>query len=117
MALFFDTDWFDAALARAGRTRSDLAAALGLSERDLADVWKDQRELSARDVAAIAAFLGAPPEEVADRAGISTPVPKVAPADAAQTASAIAELGERLARIERTLGEIKALLLDLRRTP
>lgn len=116
MALFFDTDWFDAALACAKLTRGDLARALGLDEAQIAEIWKDQRELSARDVAAIATLLGAPPEEIANRAGVSTPVPKTAPSDPAATAKAIAELGERLARIERTLAEIKALLLDLRRT-
>lgn len=115
MALFFDTDWFDAALLRAGLGRGDLARALGLSEHELAEVWKDQRELSARDVAIIAMLLAAPAGEVARRAGVSTPVPHEPPADAAALAGALADFGERLARIERTLAEVKALLLDLRR--
>lgn len=115
MALFFDKDWFDAALLRAGLGRGDLARALGLSEHKLAEVWKDQRELSARDVAIIAALLAAPAGEVAERAGVSTPVPHERSADAAVLAETLADLGERLARVERTLAEVKALLLDLRR--
>lgn len=119
MALFFDKDWFDAALARAGLARGDLARALGLSGHEIAELWKDQRELSARDVAIIAALLAVPAGEIADRAGVSTPVPRALPADAAALAETLAEtlaeFGERLARVERTLAEVKALLLDLRR--
>lgn len=112
MALFFDTNWFDAALVRANLARGDLARALGLSETEIAELWKDQRELSARDVATMASLLGVPAEEIASRAGVSTPVPKPVPAD---TGKAVLELAERLDRVERTLAEIKALLLDLRR--
>ena len=53
MALFFDQDWFNARLAERGLTRTVLAAAAGISEADLVLVWKDQRELSAREVADI----------------------------------------------------------------
>jgi len=116
MVLFFDRDWFDAALARAGLGRSDLARALGLSEHEIAEVWKDQRELSGRDVAVIAALLGKSGAEIADHAGVSTPVPRALPTDPAALAETLAEFAERLARVERTLGEVKALLLDLRRT-
>ena len=115
MALFFDTDWFDAALARNGLARGDLARALGLDDGALAEIWKDQRELSARDVATIAALLAVPAAEVAHRAGVSTPVPKPAPADAAALGAAIADLSARLERVERNLSDIKALLLDPRR--
>jgi len=116
MALFFDKDWFDAALARAGLGRADLARALGLSEQEIGELWKDQRELSARNVAVIAALLGAPAAEVADRAGVSTPVPRALSADPAALAETLAAFDERLARLERTLDDVKALLLDLRRT-
>ena len=50
MALFFDSSWFDARLAETGLTHADLAAALGLTPHQLAELWKDQRELSANDV-------------------------------------------------------------------
>jgi transcriptional regulator with XRE-family HTH domain len=110
MALFFDSAWFDARLKAAGLARADAAVALGLTSDQIADLWKDQRELSANDVRLLAALLAAPAAEIASRAGVSTPVPK----DAAPDAARLDELHERLARVERTLAEIKALILDLR---
>ena len=73
MALFFDADWFDARLAERGLTREILAAACGLSEADMALVFKDQRELTAREVAVLAEMLGAGPAEIAEHAGVATP--------------------------------------------
>ncbi|HUO90789.1 MAG TPA: hypothetical protein VMU08_16565 [Rhizomicrobium sp.] len=110
MALFFDSAWFDARLAAAGLQRGDVAAALGLSSEQIGEVWKDQRELSANDVRLLSALLAVPAADVASHAGVSTPVPRDVPPDAA----ALAEFNERLTRVERTLAEIKALLLDLR---
>jgi len=111
MALFFDSDWFNARLAGRGLSQRDAARVLGLDDGQIADVWKDQRELSVHDVRLLAELLGAPPAEVASRAGVSTPVPADAPAD---TSAALAELSERLSRIERALLELKALLLERR---
>jgi transcriptional regulator with XRE-family HTH domain len=101
MALFFDSDWFDARLTAAGLQRADLAAALGLNETQINEVWKDQREVSAANVRVIAALLGATATDVARHAGVSTPVPQ-------------ARNDDRLARIEADLKEIKALLRDLK---
>jgi hypothetical protein len=101
MALFFDSEWFDARLAANGLTRGDLAIALGLNEVVIAEVWKDQREIGASQVRVMAAMLGVTPQDVAKHAGISTPVPR-------------ADNDERLARIERELQEIKLLLAELR---
>src|SRR5215831_1720731 len=112
MALFFDSAWFDARLAAAGLQRGDVAAALGLSSEQIGDVWKDQRELSANDVRLLSALLAVPPTEIASRAGISTPVPQDPSPDAA-----IGALDARLERVEQTLKEIKALLLDMRKAP
>ena len=75
MALFFDAQWFDARLAERGLSRPVLAAAAGLTEADLALVFKDQRELSVGDVAGFAELLGVTATEVAGRAGVSTPIP------------------------------------------
>jgi transcriptional regulator with XRE-family HTH domain len=108
MALFFDSAWFDARLEASGLRRADVAAALGLTTEQLAELWKDQRELSAANVRALSTLLGAPAAEIASRAGVSTPVPRETPSDA------LAHLNERLDRVERTLAEIKALVLDLR---
>ncbi len=102
MALFFDSEWFDARLVSAGLKRSDLAMALGLSEREIGELWKDQREISADNVRVIAPLLGATPHDVAKHAGVSTPIP----------AATMATTGWR--RIEMDLKEIKALLMELR---
>jgi hypothetical protein len=105
MALFFDGAWFDKRLASLGLPRATLAAALGLSEHDLVLIWKDQREVSARDVAILANLLGESAEDIALHAGVSTPVPKTGSADPGLKA-----IEERLTRIEEALAELKALL-------
>lgn len=104
MALFFDTAWFDAQLVFAHLARSDVARALGLSESEIAEVWKDQRELSVRDVSTLAMLLATTPQEIAQHAGISTPVPKV------QSAVSLTDLSARLERVEAELAQIRALL-------
>jgi transcriptional regulator with XRE-family HTH domain len=97
MALFFDSEWFDQRLAALGLTREALAAALGFNAEEIAEVWKDQRELSADHVRMLAALLGVPAKEIAGRAGVSTPVPRE-------------DVETRLARVEAELAAIKALL-------
>ena len=109
MALFFDSDWFESRLAAVHLSRADLARVLGVSETGIAEIWKDQRELSARDVAIMAALLGASAEDVASHAGISTPVP------ADPSGNAIADLAARLDRMEKILIEMRELLLDPKR--
>ncbi len=100
MALFFDKDWFDARLADRGLTRAALAAVSGVGEDDLALVWKDQRELSAAEVAAFAELLGVTGAEVALHAGISTPAPGADPL------SRIAELERRVTTLESELARL-----------
>jgi transcriptional regulator with XRE-family HTH domain len=102
MALFFDAPWFDGKLSERGLTRDVMAAVAGLSAAELAEVFKDQREVSARQVAAFAELLGVTPGEVADRAGISTPLPGQS-------------VESRLAALERRVAELEAELLRLRR--
>jgi transcriptional regulator with XRE-family HTH domain len=104
MALFFDTEWFEARLKAAHLSRGDVARALGLSDGEIAEVWKDQRELSARDVATLAVLLAAPPHDIAHHAGISTPVPK--------PSVSIADLAARLERVEAEIAAIKDKLKD-----
>jgi cyanate lyase len=101
LALFFDAAWFESRLAERGLTRAALAAVAGLSEADLLLVFKDQRELSAAEVAAFAELLGARAAEVADRAGVSTPIPATSPLD------------QRLARIEARLDAMETALKRL----
>lgn len=107
MALFFDAGWFDAKLATAHLSRDDLGRVLGLSDGEIAEMWKDQRELSAPQVAVIAGLLGVNAKEVAEHAGISTPVPKESPAG-------LAQIDARLARIEQSLEELKAAVRALK---
>jgi transcriptional regulator with XRE-family HTH domain len=102
MALFFDQAWFDARLAALSLTRAPVAAALGLTEGELAEVWKDQRELRSAQVTILAGLLGVTPEEVASRAGVSTPVPKSEPS--------LADLAARVSRLEAELAALKARL-------
>lgn len=102
MALFFDAPWFDARLAERSLTRAVLAAAAGMSEADLNLAFKDQRELSALEVAAFAELLGVPAEEVADRAGVATPVPGL-------------DAGSRLAALERRVAVLEAEIARLKR--
>lgn len=102
MALFFDQDWFAARLAERGLSRTVMAAVAGMSEAELALVWKDQRELSAAEVAAFAELLGVSGAEIAHRAGVSTPAPGADPA-------------ARLAALEREIADLKARLDRLER--
>jgi len=102
MALFFDTEWFDARLTAAHLSRTDAARALGLTEGEIAEVWKDQRELSARDVATLAVLLAVTPHEIAQHAGISTPVSK--------PSLSLSDLAARLEKVEAELVAIKQAL-------
>lgn len=97
MALFFDTAWYDARLVERGLSRAVLAAVSGMGEDQLALVFKDQRELSAREVAIFAELLGVTPAQAADRAGVSTPVPGADPL------SRISALEARVAALEAAL--------------
>jgi hypothetical protein len=109
VALFFDQAWFDSRLSALGLTRSEIALALGLSTADVEEIWKDQRELSARDVGLLAQLLAASPHEIAVHAGVSTPVPSAHKSDAALI-ERLDRLEASLSRVERALSEIKALM-------
>lgn len=99
MALFFDKAWYDARLAERGLDRAVLAAAAGMSEAELALAFKDQRELSMREVSVFAELLGVPAAEAASRAGVRPP-----PLSDAQR---IAALEARVAALEAELAALK----------
>jgi hypothetical protein len=105
MALFFDARWFDDRLGERGLTRAVLAVAAGLSEAELALAFKDQRELTAGEVACFAELLGVAAADVAAHAGVSTPVPGAAggPAEAR-----LAALERRVAALEAEVARLKA---------
>lgn len=113
MALFFDQDWFDQQLKSIARTHEDVAALLQLSSVQVAEIWKDQRELLPHEVGALAKFLNATPAEVADHAGVSTAVPgALDDADLASVVTRLDEMNGRLDRIERALVDLKSLVLE-----
>ncbi|HLZ74054.1 helix-turn-helix transcriptional regulator [Phenylobacterium sp.] len=99
MALFFDAAWFDERLAERGLSREAMAAVAGLSGADLALVFKDQREVSAAEVAVFAELLGVPAAEIAAHAGVSTP----APGGESDAGARIAALERRVAVLETAL--------------
>ena len=100
VALFFDADWFNARLAERGLARDALAVASGMTSADLALVFKDQRELSAAEVAVFAQMLGVSAAEIALHAGVSTPVP-----DGDGLEARVAELEVRVAWLEALVAE------------
>jgi transcriptional regulator with XRE-family HTH domain len=104
MALFFDAPWFDAKLEERGLSRAVMAAVAGLTEAELALAFKDQKELSAGQVAAFAELLGVPATEVATRAGVSTPAP------GQDEGARIAALERRVAALEAEVAELKSRL-------
>ena len=99
MALFFDAAWYDERLAERGLSRIVLAAAAGMTEADLTLAFKDQRELSMREVSAFAELLGVTPAEAASRAGVRPP-----PVADSQR---IAALEARVAALEAELARLK----------
>ena len=99
MALFFESQWFEQRLTALGLTREAVGAALGFDADEIAEIWKDQRELSAEHVRLLAALLAVPAKEIANRAGVSTPLPRE-------------DVETRLARVEAELAAIKALLAE-----
>lgn len=110
MALFFDQAWFDAQLKARGATQDDVARLLKLTRDEVNEMWKDQRELKAAEVLALAKFLNVTAAELATRAGVSTPVPS----DAGSVNERLDEMNERLKRVERMIVELKTLILTPR---
>jgi plasmid maintenance system antidote protein VapI len=86
-----------------------VARLLSLSRTQVDELWKDQRELSADNVMMLARFLNVAPEVVANRAGVSTPVPK----RDLQAGDEVQVLRERVARLEAQLMSLQARLEKL----
>ncbi|MFI4964525.1 MAG: DNA-binding protein [Caulobacterales bacterium] len=103
MTLFFDAEWFDARLGARGLSRAVMAAAAGLSAADLELAFKDQRELSAGEVAIFAELLGASIGEVASMAGVSTPVA----GPAGEPEARMAALERRVAALETEVARLR----------
>lgn len=119
MALFFDQDWFDAQLRDLGLTRDDVATSLRLARDEVDEIWKDQREISANEVAMLARLLKVSASEIVTNAGIATPTPpSSANLGAASEVSALmtklGEMDQRLMRMERAIAELQSMIIATR---
>ncbi|HPN06690.1 MAG TPA: hypothetical protein PK050_12840 [Hyphomonadaceae bacterium] len=116
MGIFFDQDWFDDRLKSAGLTQAAMAQAAGMTIDEIDMVFRDQRELEAPEVHAIARILSADPREVANRAGVADPGVAPKPVMRAErmsgglqapefvvTREVIAGIHERMDRLERLI--------------
>jgi uncharacterized protein YceH (UPF0502 family) len=111
MALFFDQTWYDAQLAERGLARAVLAAVAGMNNEELALVYKDQRELTAAQIAAFAELLGVPLAEAARRAGVGAHAAASPGAAGPETTSLdqkVAALEVRVAALEAEVARLKA---------
>jgi hypothetical protein len=115
MALFFDQDWFDAKLKGLGLTRDDAAAALHLMRTEIDEIWKDQREISAKDVSILSMLLKVPADEIVVRAGVATPAPASGgDGDRSAVLSKLEVIEQRLARMERAIAELQSMMIATR---
>ena len=106
MALLFDQLWYDARLAERGLTRAVLAAVAGMTGEELALAYKDQRELTAAQIAAFAELLGVPLAEAARRAGVG--------AHAAALLGETLSLDQKVAALEARVVALEAELARLK---
>ena len=119
MALFFDRGWFDGRLRELSLGREVVAGALQLSEEQVGEVWKDQRELSAGQVSVLAHLLDVSVEEIAHHAGVSTPLPSaplaaqapcVDAGEMAQVLSLLSHMNDRMAQLEEEVVGLRKLM-------
>jgi len=112
VALFFDQAWFTEKLAGAGLTKPELARALGLSAIELEAMWKDQREISEREIKTMALLLGASEAEVRSNGGLqgSPEARAAALGQPTGVSSGAASVEERLTRVEAMLEAVLAKL-------
>jgi hypothetical protein len=106
LALFFDAGWFSKRLAALNLQREDMARATGWTPEELAWVFKDQKEVTAREVEVLSALLHASPGEIANRCGISTPVTEQPLSATAQ----IDHLQKRVVALEAHVAALEAAL-------
>ncbi|MFT6489365.1 MAG: hypothetical protein ACJAXQ_000133 [Parvibaculaceae bacterium] len=126
MALFFDRRWFDSRLEELGLARDIVAGALQLSQVQVEEVWKDQRELSEAQVSTLAHLLNVTVEEIAHHAGISTPIPTSISAPISRSISTghpvgdgremqqmlglLSQMNDRMTRLEEEVVSLRKLM-------
>lgn len=118
MALFFDRHWFDSKLEELGLARDIVAGALQLSDGQVEEVWKDQRELSEAQVSTLAHLLNVTVEEIAHHAGISTPIPTPIPTahsaedrrEMQQMLGLLSQMNDRMTRLEEEVVSLRKLM-------
>lgn len=114
MALFFDRHWFDSKLEELGLARDIVAGALQLSDGQVEEVWKDQRELSEAQVSTLAHLLNVTVEEIAHHAGISTPIPSAHSAEDGremqQMLGLLSQMNDRMTRLEEEVVSLRKLM-------
>jgi len=119
MALFFDRGWFDNRLKELNLGREIVAGALQLSQEQVSEVWKDQRELSGGQVSVLAHLLDVSVEEIAHHGGVSTPLPSAPlatqapcgdPGEVAQVLSLLSLMNDRMARLEEEVVDLRKLM-------
>lgn len=101
MSLFFDADWFDAALGARGLDRPALAIAAGLDPIDLHRVFTNERPPTAEELSIFANVLGADLVEVTLKSGVAT-----------RAATPSEDSGDRIASIEARLDAIDSWLAE-----
>lgn len=107
MALFFDQFWYDARLTERGLTRAVLAAVAGMTSEDMDLAYKDQRELTAAQIAAFAELLGVPLAEAARRAGVGAHAAAL-PGESVSLERKVAALEARVAALEAEIVRLKS---------
>ncbi|PWR23607.1 DNA-binding protein [Zavarzinia compransoris] len=114
MALFFDTAWFDQRLRVLGLARSNVAAALNVSEAAVDALFKDQRELAPTEVVTLAALLAVPVADVVQRAGAGTQmpdeVPEPQPAAPGGFDDRLEAVEQAMQRLEERMNRVESLL-------
>ena len=84
-----------------------LAAVAGMTGEELALAYKDQRELTAAQIAAFAELLGVPLAEAARRAGVGAHAAAL-PGESVSLEQKVAALEARVAALEAELARLKA---------
>lgn len=108
MALFFDSEWFEARLKEKNKNKESFAEALGVSTKTMALVWKDQHTLTPEQISKAADFFSQTREVIINYAGIA--VEKKPRAENNKNDNQLNEIIIRLDKIEHSLADLKNMI-------